>query len=224
MIHTLVATVRTPGKPEDTRTEGNIPGILYGPDITPVPFAIPYRIFDKLYRDVGDSTLIDLKVGDAEPVTVLVQDVQYDPVKGQLTHVDFRQVQMNQEMEVEIALNFVGEAPAVKALGGTLVKAHDFILVKCLPKDLVGHIDIDVSVISTFDDHITAGSIALPSGMTLVDDPNNAIVTVQAPLSEDELKAMEESQVGDVAEVAVEEKGKAPAEGEAGAEPEKKKE
>ncbi len=174
------------------RAEHKLPGVLYGPEIKSVSIMADQRIFEKLYNSAGEASLIDLTVDDGKPAKVLIQDVQYDPVKRMMTHFDLRQINMNKEMEVMVELNFVGEAPAVKALGGTLVKPAEGLNVRCLPKDLVSEITVDLNVLKTFEDIIRLKDLAVPVGLKLMDNPEMAIAKVQAPLTEDQLKALEE--------------------------------
>ncbi|PLX26742.1 50S ribosomal protein L25 [Candidatus Parcubacteria bacterium] len=179
--------------------------------------SVSARELEKLYAEAGDSNLVDFVVeGDKEPVKVLFQDIQYDVVKGNMTHVDFLQIQMGVEMETTIALEFVGEPAAVKALGGTLAKNIDTVSVRCLPKNLVGSIEVDLSTLETFEDAIHVKDLKLPEGIVATDNPTNMIAKVTPPLSEEQLKAMEESEAPTVEDVEVEgdkKDGAAPVEG-----------
>lgn len=228
MTYAISATKRT-GDAAALRTSGLIPAVVYGPDIKPFSVAIPYQVFVSLYDKAGDSSIIDLSLeGSNEPTKVLVQDVQYDPVSGRVTHIDFRQINMKKEMTAPVEIIFVGESAAVKSLGGTLVKALSALNVKCLPQDLVGQIEVDISPLKTFTDTIRIGDISIPAGITVTDSPDTTIAKVLAPLTEDQLKAMEEGTgPKSLDEIEVEEKGKkedaeAPAEGEADAQSDKK--
>ena len=218
MTFLLKADIREAGTPEMTRAQGLVPCVMYGPQIKPVSIAIDYVTFEKLYRKAGESSLVDLSVGEAAPVKVLIQEVQHEPVKGRVTHVDFRQINMNKELETTIVLEFVGESLAVKGLGGTLIKALEELNIKCLPKDLVGSIVIDISKLNTFSDIIRISDLSLPAGIVSMDNLETVIAKVSAPLTEDELKALEE--VGapvDLSKIeASEKKGKEAEEGEEG--------
>ncbi|MBU2542059.1 50S ribosomal protein L25 [Patescibacteria group bacterium] len=176
------------------RKNGLLPGVLYGPEIESVPIEVDKITFEKLYNEAGESSLIDFTIeGDkSEPVKVLIQDVQYDPVKQTPIHFDLRQIKMGVEMSVSVELNFVGESPAVKEQGGTLVKSRDYVDIKCLPRDLVSELDVDLSVLKTFDDSIHVKDLVLPEGIIIQDDPEMSLAKVQAPLTEDQLKAMDE--------------------------------
>ncbi len=191
MTFSLVVKKRNQGEAATLRASGIIPGVLYGPQQPSTAIGVEQVVFSKLYREAGESTLIDVSLDGGASAKALIDEVQRDPVKGTIIHVDFRQINMNKEMVTDIDLRFVGDAPAVKELGGTLVKPHEKLKVKCLPKDLVGHIDIDLGILKTFDDAIRASDVKLPAGMTLLDKPDAAIAKVARPLTEDELKALE---------------------------------
>lgn len=223
MTFTLIAEKRTGGTPDETRENGAIPAVVYGPEIESMSIGVDYRTFETLYQEAGESSLVDLNVNGGEPISVVIQDVQYDPVKGNIIHVDFRQVKMGEEMNATIELNFIGESDAVKTLGGTLIKTIDSVQVRCLPKDLVGSIDVDLSRLKTFDDLISIGTLSIPAGITVEDNPDTPVAKVAPPLTEEQLKAMEESTVGSVEDVAVEGEEKKEA-GEEGEGAEEKKE
>jgi len=204
---------------EALRAEGLVPGVVYGGDREgAASFTVPYNELERAYNEAGASTLIDFSLeGESEPVKVVVQEVQYEPVKHVITHVDLKQIKMGESMQVDVELEFTGESAAVKQ-GGTLVKGSDTITIECLPKDLIASVTVDLTQLATFEDSIKAKDLPLPETVTLIGDENGMIATVSAPLSEEEIAAMEESSTEtDLESIEVEEKGKKeeePAEGE----------
>jgi len=211
MAFSFTVKKREEGKVSDVsemRKKGLIPGVLYGGEAKPVSLTIDYVSFAKLYNEAGESSLIDFKVGDSAPVKVLIHELQYDPIKGKITHVDFRQINMNKEMHATVELVFIGESPAVKGLGGTLIKNLDSVEIKCLPKDLVSEIQVDLSVLNTFEDVIHVKDLKVPTGISISDDLEQVIAKVAAPLTEEELKAMEEATAPAIDQIEVEKKGK----------------
>lgn len=148
-----------------------IPAVLYGKGIENQSLKVKKVDFEKAFNGAGESNLIDLDLGNGS-VKVLVKDLQRDVLKYTFTHVDFYQVNMKEKIVTEIPLHFTGEAKAVKELGGMLMKEINALEVECLPSDLVDHIDIDISVLKTFDDVITIGDLVLPKGFVL--EHNNA--------------------------------------------------
>lgn len=186
------------------RNQDQVPGVVYGGGSKPRNVAVAYGVFEKFYRKAGDSSLIDLKVGDDSPVKVLVQEVQEDPIYGRYTHIDFRQVNMKEEIETTIELVFEGEAPAVKSKGGILVRNMDTVLVRCLPSALVSEIKIDLSALAEFGDGIRVKDLNIPEGMQIMTDGNDSIVVVNEPISEEELAELDEAPVEDVAAIEAE--------------------
>ena len=214
MSFSIKAQKRTDKNVDEVRAEGLVPGVVYGPDRETTSISVNSLELQKLYNEAGESTLIDFSVDSEEPVKVLIQDLQFEPVKGNIIHVDFRQIQMGVEMEATVELEFVGMAPAVKEMGGTLSTNKDSVDIKCLPKDLVSSIQVDLSSLKTFEDGIHVKDLPLPQGITCVDDGELLVAKVLAPLSEEELKAMEEGDNKGVEDIEVEEKGKKEEEGE----------
>jgi len=228
MSFSIIVQKRERGEAGQLRAQGFVPGVVYGPERKPVSISVKLSELEKLYNAAGESSLIDLSVeGEKESAKALIQDLQRDVVKGAITHVDFRQIQMGVEMHVSIPLNFVGESMAVKEQGGTLVEVIDIVNVKCLPKNLVGSVEVDLGVLKTFEDSIHVKDIILPEGIVATDNPDNLVVKVTPPLTEDQLKAMEEQQTVSVEDIQVEgekKDGEAEAEGEKKDEGEDKKE
>lgn len=221
MSLTIVAKKRVAGKADLTRAEGLLPAVVYGQGSEAISVSFPYSMFEKLYREAGESSLIDFTIeGEkSEPVKVLVQEVQHNPVSQRISHVDLRQINMNKEMEAEVELNFVGESLAVKGLGGTLVKVQHHLAIKCLPKFLVHSINVDLSSLKTFTDVIRIKDLQMPEGLVALEKPEEAVAKVSAPLTEDELKAMDTAPAKKLEEIEVEKKGKKEEEGAAGATP-----
>ena len=171
------------------RKGGDIPAVVYGNKIEPTHVAVNAIAFQKTLRQAGESTLVDLSIGDKDPVKVLIHDVQYHPVRDDVVHIDFYQVNMKEKITTHIPLEFIGESPAVEQLSGTLVKNMDELEVECLPGDLVHAIDVDISVLKTFDDVIHVKDIVLPQGLEVQNDMDATIVFVEEPRSEAELEA-----------------------------------
>jgi large subunit ribosomal protein L25 len=203
MTFSITAKLREPGKAGYLREQGLLPAIVYGGDIEPTSVVVDRNKFKKVYHEAG-SNLIDFTIeGKDGSYSVLIQDFQIDPVTREVSHVDFRQIPMGVEIHTEISLNLVGEAPAVK-LGGTLITGVESLNIKCLPKDLVGEIDVDISVLKTPNDVISIADVKLPAGIEVLDNLDTVVAKVNAPLSEEQLKAMEETEEKTVEDIKVE--------------------
>jgi large subunit ribosomal protein L25 len=183
------------------RSTGVVPAVVYGHGVENRSIQLDRKAFDKLFAKAGESSLVDLSIDDGAPVKVLVHDVQRDPLRDETIHVDLRQVNMSEELEADVAFKFVGESPAVKALGGVLVRNLDAITVRCLPSDLVHEIEIDLSVLKNIEDSITVAELPALKGITYLAEPTEAIVIISAPISEEELAALDTKVEADVTAV-----------------------
>lgn len=192
------------GRPQDVRAAGRIPAIMYGKGIAPQTISLPRAEFVKTLKTAGSSSLIDLSLDGQAPVKVLVKEVQRHVLRMEPIHVDLYQVRMDTEITAIVPLVFVGESEAVKTLGGTLVKSVDELEVECLPGNLPHEIEIDLSALKTFEDAITVGGLKLPAGVKLTADAELTIATVSRPLTEEELKKMEETSTVDVSAIKTE--------------------
>ena len=198
------------------RTAGIVPAVVYGHGIESRPVEVDYKIFEKVLDKAGESTLVDLSIDGAAPVKVLIQEVQRDPLKDTITHVDLRQVRMTEKLEADIEINFLGESPAVKESGAILVRSMSVISVRCLPGDLVHAIDVDLTGLKSIGDIIKVKDLPVPKGIEFLAHPNEVIAVVNEPISEAELKELEAKPVEDVGAVKVEtDEKKAEAEAEA---------
>lgn len=187
----LIATPREiVGKKVKTlRQNGEMPVVVYGADAKNVNLTVNAKEFGKLLDEAGTSTLIDLTVEGQKTRKVLITDYQYEPMTGVLTHADLHQVKLDEKIEAEVALSFVGESPAVKDLQGNLVTTKDVLRVEAFPQDLIAEIEVDISSLATFDDKITVADVKVPSTLTILDDAEETLAIVSAPRSEEELEA-----------------------------------
>jgi large subunit ribosomal protein L25 len=195
MPYAISAATRTAlrKRSKDITQTGHVPAVMYGHGIEPKTIQVGRSDFSKVYRAAGTSSLIDLALDGGSPVKVLIQEVQVHPISLEPAHVDFNQIRMDQELTVDVPLIFTGESAAVKGLAGTLVTSKDTISVKCLPADLPHEILVDLSVLATFEDAITIGSLVVPKGVEILDSADDVIANVQRPLTEEELKKLEEA-------------------------------
>ena len=198
----LKAKIReiTGKKVDQLRKENLIPAVLYGHGIKPQNILVNYLDFNKVYEKAGESALVELEVGDKK-ANVLVHDTQMDPMSGKFSHIDFFQVNMKEEVETEIPLEFIGESPAVKELGGVLIKSLDEITVKCLPADLPEKYEIDISKLATFDDVIAVKDLQVSDKIEILVDGETIIASVQEPRTQEELESLETKVEEDVSKV-----------------------
>ena len=165
------------------RAAGFVPAVVYGPQTDNLPLQIKKSEALKIYEQAGESSLITLDIDGQDERQVIIKDISQSGVTNQLLHIDFFQVNMAEKLTTEVDLDFVGEAPAVKQLGGVVVKNFDAIEIECLPKDLVSHLDVDLSNLTDLGSHITFADLKLPQGISLSSkhEMNEIIVAVEEP-------------------------------------------
>lgn len=186
---------------KEKREEHRIPAILYGRGIENASLWLNGKDFSKTYAQVGESTVFKLSLGDNDERNVIIKEVQKDIIDGHPTHVDFYQVRMDEEIEATVEIEFVGESPAVKELGGVLVKNIDEIDVKCLPADLPPKITVDVSNIKTFEDYIYVKDLKVSDKVELLVDPETVVAMASPPRTEEEMAELEGEVKEDVTQV-----------------------
>jgi len=177
-------------KLEPFRKKGKLPAVLYGPKEKARPIFISLKDFKKIWDEAGESTVIQLNLGDTKK-EVLIQDVAMDPVKGEPVHVDFYAVLMDKPIKASISLVFEGISPAVKNLGGILIKVMHELEVEALPKNLPHELSVDISALASFENKISAKDIILSKGVKLISNPEETIALIEAP-REEEAPASEE--------------------------------
>lgn len=188
-------------KAKQLRKQDMIPAVMYGNKIAAQNLTVNYIDFKRVYAKAGESALIELEV-EKKKVNVLIHDIQLAPMSGKVTHIDFFQVNMKEEVETEIPLEFIGESAAVKALGGVLVKNIDEISVKCLPADLPEKYEIDISTLATFEDVITVKDLKISDKVEILMDLETVIALVSAPRTEESLAELDNKVEEDVSKVA----------------------
>ena len=198
---------------EALRKAGKIPAVYYGKKEQNTPISLSLVDFKKALKEAGESTIIHLD-GPEVDVDVLIHDIAFDPVRDVPVHADFYAIDKNAVLEVDVPLEFIGTAPAVKDFGGILIKVMHEIKIEALPKDLPHNLTVDTSVLATLDSQVLAKDIVLPAGVTLKVKPEEVVASVYLPKDEPI-----EEKVLDVTAVEVEKKGKEAKEGEEGAEP-----
>jgi len=186
-------------KVKKLRKEGYVPGVIYGGSLDKnIDIAVEKIPFLKEYEKAGSSTPIVLKDEQGNEWWVLVRDLQKDPVKDALIHVDFQVVVRDEEVEAEVPVVLVGESEVEKNKVGQIEQLMQTIRVSAFPQDLPHDIKIDLSKIKTVNDVIFVKDLDLGEKVKILEDPEAPIVTVvelqeeveeEAPAAEEEAAA-----------------------------------
>ncbi|HSB90423.1 MAG TPA: 50S ribosomal protein L25 [Anaerolineales bacterium] len=159
------------------RRAGRLPAVLYGRGTEPVALELDAQEATKVLAHVSASTLLELQVG-GDAHQVLVREVQRHAIRRSIEHVDFLKVAMDVAIRTSVPVELLGEAPAVKTLGGVLVTGVSEIEVEALPADLPGRISVDLEPLAEIDSRITVADLFLGKGVKVLTDPASVIARV----------------------------------------------
>jgi large subunit ribosomal protein L25 len=159
------------------RRAGRLPAVLYGRGTEALSLELDSQEASRVLARVSASTLLDLHVGQ-EDHQVLVRQIQRHAIRRTIEHVDFLKVAMDVAIRTSVPVELVGEAPAVKTLGGVLVTGVSEIEVEALPADLPGRITVDLTPLAEIDARITVADIFLGKGVKVLTDPAGVIARV----------------------------------------------
>jgi large subunit ribosomal protein L25 len=163
------------------RSSGSVPGVVYGKNIGSVLVTVDNRELSALLRSHANG-IIELELGTSGKQTVMVQDVQRDPLNSNLLHIDFHQINMNEPVRTEVTLDFVGDSKGEEEGGMLQIQLHQ-VEVRCLPAAIPASIAVDVTRLD-MGDTITAGELKMPAGVELKTHKDEVVVTILAPQKE----------------------------------------
>jgi large subunit ribosomal protein L25 len=200
------------------RAADAVPGVLYGHGMTPMSVAVERRdLRVALSGAAGVNTVLDLTV-DGTVYPAIVKELQRHPVRRSVIHVDFIQVNLDEEITVSVPLRLVGEAKAVEDEGGLVDPAVDSIEVVTTPRHIPDEFVVDVSEM-TMDTVIRLDDVPMPAGVTATGDPESPVVTVLTMRAEvAEIEAAEAELAEEQAAAAAAEAGEEAAPAEEGGE------
>jgi large subunit ribosomal protein L25 len=169
------------------KAHGVIPAIIYGGKEKPQPLQVSARDINAMMSHAsGENVLVELEIaGEKSNRTALVQEVQHSPVRGDILHIDFHAISMDETIQAEVPLEPIGVPNGVKNFGGLLEQSLRALAIECLPRDLPDRITVDVSQLN-IGDSIHLRQIQLPSGVTSKVPPDLTAFSVLAPTVEEE--------------------------------------
>ncbi|MHB1330541.1 MAG: 50S ribosomal protein L25 [Minisyncoccota bacterium] len=201
----LKAEIRDIKTDTDTiRKAGGMPAVFYGKKEKSTPITVSKTDFLKTWKQAGESSVVSLQTSEGA-VESLIHEIDFDPITGSPRHADFYVFEEGHKVEIEVPLEFTGVSSAVKDLGGTLVKVIYNLEIEAVPKDLPHSIEVDISSLTSFESQILVKDVALPSGVTFLNNPEDVVALVSAPREE---KEEEVAAPVDLSTIEVEKKGK----------------
>lgn len=176
-------------KVKSLRKNGILPGNVYGKKVKSESVQIALKDFENIYKEVGETGLLTLSVGDKEK-PVLIHNLQLHPISGDPLHVDFLQVDLKEKVEADIPVEMTGESPAEKQGIGTAVQYINEIKVEALPTDLPEKFIVDVSNLSEVDQSITVADLSYDrSKVEVKTSAEEIVVKVEPPQKEEVVEA-----------------------------------
>ncbi|MEA3453024.1 MAG: 50S ribosomal protein L25 [Patescibacteria group bacterium] len=182
------------------REQGLLPAVVYGSKTKNIALTLNSQEFEGVFKDAGESSLINLKIkGEKGDLIVLVHDIQKDPLSGKIIHVDFYSPDLKKAVKTLIPLRFEGESPAIKSLGGTLIKNFHELEVKSLPTNIPHEIIVNIDSLEELGSEIFIKDLTVPEGAEILKDPKELVALVAAPTRvEEELEKPIEEKVEEI--------------------------
>lgn len=188
------------------RTEGSVPGIVYGPKQEPISLSIDTLTFEKTLQQAGESTIITL-TGLGEDIEVLVHDVAFNARRGGVEHVDFYAIERGKKLTTNVAIEYIGEAPVEKS-GATVNRVLHDVEVTCRPSDLPSHIEVDLANMVDEESVIRVRDLVVGPDVEIENNDDDVVANVAAAREEEP----EETETAEVDMDAVEVEGEKPEE------------
>ncbi|MBI4089299.1 MAG: 50S ribosomal protein L25 [Candidatus Levybacteria bacterium] len=171
-------------KVKKLRKEGLLPANIYGKDIKSLSVQVPYKDFEKVYKEAGVTGVIDVEV-DSQTRPSLIHNVQQDYYNHRLLHADFFQVNLKEKVKTMVKIVVVGEAKAVSEKLGLLLQPLSEVEIEALPTDLPEKIEVNVERLGAVNAQITVGEIKPPTGVTILTDPSQVVVKIGELISKE---------------------------------------
>ena len=180
-------------KVKQLRKTGTIPVHLYGPGLESRPLQCDQSLLIRALSQAGGTTPISITVpGESGEQLTFAREIQWDPVRGNILHVDFLAVQANQPISAQVPISLVGDSPGAHEAGGTVIQQLREVTVEALPLEIPSTIEVDVSRLTDPNGTIRAGEIELGANVTLVTDSEEVVARIEV------LRVVEEGVEGGV--------------------------
>ncbi len=178
------------GRPGACAGSGRVPAVLYGGGNSPLALSVsPTEVQRTIHGHGAGGVLVNLKLpGATEPRPAVVRELQYDPVRDTLIHIDFQAVRMDEQISVEVPIHVIGEAAGVRDQSGVLALLLRAVEVSCLPSLIPDRIDVDVSSLRIHD-VVTVADLQLPEGVRVTTPSSQPVATVAPPMAEEVVAA-----------------------------------
>lgn len=190
--------------------DGKVLGNVFGRGKESVAVMAEYETIRKVTDEAGKNHPIELTIDGEGNHLVLIKNIDHDPVKGRIRHVEFHMVNRNEKVEAEVPVELIGTAPAV-LVGNIVITLNDTVIVEANPTSLPDHLEADAEMLKEPDDIITLADIKLPADVEFITELDTPLFKVEVPRSQVEEVETEE-EVIDAADVPSDHGAEAPEE------------
>ncbi|MEN8112762.1 MAG: 50S ribosomal protein L25 [Actinomycetota bacterium] len=184
------------------RRDGQIPAVVYGKGVDTQPIAVDVRaLLGVLGTEAGYNALINVEIEGGDEILTVAREIQRDPVRGDITHLDFIKVSLDVEIEAEVGLEYTGTPLGVKEDGGFIETIETSVMISALPTAIPTSIAVDISELSV-GDTIKVEDLPEIDGVTYATESDRPLVTVLLPtiIEEEEPEGLLEGEEGEEAE------------------------
>ena len=164
------------------RRAGSVPAIVYGHGLEPLSVAVDRReLHAALHTEAGSNALINLEVaGSKKPILTVAREVQRHPVRGDISHLDFISITLDEEIHAEVAIEYTGLPIGVKRDAGIVETIRTSVNIQALPLDIPGHITLDITELEV-GSTLRVADLPAIKGVTYLDEPETNLVAVIIP-------------------------------------------
>jgi len=184
--------IKTQGYLNELKRNGMVPGTVYGKGVDNQAISVSLPQLARTFHAHGSRGLFSLEIDGGNGLMVVVREIQRHPITGQMTHVDFWKVKMDEKIHNTVGISIVGEEEIMKK-GGVLQAGAKEIEVFCLPQDIPETLVYDVAALE-IGDKVTVADLQLPAEVEMLTDLETMLATVLAPSKASAGEEAEEAQ------------------------------
>ena len=178
------------GAARTLRRQALIPAVFYGPEVDPVHLSLNYRDLEKLIRTgAGENVIIDLAIETGESTLshrAMLKEIQMDPVKQTILHVDLYEISMDKKIQVEVPITLTGTPKGVSD-GGILQQVSRTVEISCLPDNIPDAFELEVTGLD-IGDSLHVSDLKIPEGIEVLEEEELTIATVVPPTKVEEIE------------------------------------
>lgn len=173
--------ITTKGAVNQLRRDGKVPGVLYSNEMEPINFSVTEISLNPVVYTT-EMHLVNLKIGENKEIKSILKDVQFDPVTDKIIHVDFQAITVGQVLQLQVPINFVGQAVGVKS-GGSLQQTFNKLDIECLPRHIPESLEVNITNLE-IGDSIRVADLEFEN-IKILNPEDTTIIAVTAPRAEE---------------------------------------